>query len=146
MYEACTDSAATHWGLLESIGSIIAARSDLFGAFTRHLLMFRNTDSSRDQVLWGLGAIATKRPDLVRSTAFYSLFPLVEHPAPLTRGLAVRLFGMINAQEVKSAISELIDDSENLTFYHEGRPINTTVGELAREAITKMGITTNETE
>ena len=144
MYEACTDSAATHWGLLESIGSIIAARSDLFGAFTRHLLMFRNTDSSRDRVLWALGAIAANRPDLVRSTAFYSLFSLVEHPAPLTRGLAVRLFGIINAQEVKSSIAELIDDSAELIFYHEGKPVNATVGALAREAITKMETQTDE--
>lgn len=139
MYEACTDSAATHWGLLESIGSIIAARPDLFGAFTRHLLMFRTTDSSRDQVLWALGTIAASRPDLIRSTAFYSLFPFIEHPDPLTRGLAVRLFGMINAQEVKSSITSLLDAPEELTYYQEGKPVTTTVGALAREAITKMG-------
>lgn len=144
MYEACTDSAATHWGLIESVGSIIAARSDLFGAFTRHLLMFRNTDSSRDHVLWALGAIAAIRPDLVRSTAFYSLFPMVKHPSPLTRGLAIRLFGMINAQEVKSSITELLDDSADLIFYHEGKPVSATVGELAREAITKMDTQTDE--
>lgn len=144
MYEACTDSAASHWGLLESIGSIIAARSDLFGAFTRHLLMFRNTDSSRDQVLWALGAIAAKRPDLVRSTPFYSLFPMVNHPSPLTRGLAVRLFGMINAQEVESSITELIDDSADLIFYDEGKPVSATVGALARKAITKMETQTDE--
>lgn len=144
MYEACTDSASTHWGLLESIGSIIAARSDLFGAFTRHLLMFRNTDSSRDHVLWALGGIAANRPDLVRNTAFYSLFPFAGHPSPLTRGLAIRLFGMINAQEVKSSITELLDDKAEIIFYHEGKPVNTTVGALAREAITKMDTKTDE--
>ena len=144
MYKACTDSAATHWGLLESIGSIISARGDLFGAFTRHLLMFRNTDSSRDHVLWALGAIAEKRPDLVRSTAFYSLFPFANHEDPLTRGLAVRLFGMINAQEVKSDVAELIDDQADLIFYHEGKPVSATVGALAREAITRMETQTDE--
>ena len=89
-------------------------------------------------------SIATIRPDLVRSTAFYSLFPLVNHPAPLTRGLAIRLFGMINAQEVKSSITELLDDSADLIFYHEGKPVSATVGELAREAITKMDTQTDE--
>jgi hypothetical protein len=138
MYEACSDSAATHWGLLEAIGSILAARPDLYGAFTKHLLMFRNTDSSRDHVLWALGAVASKRPDLVRNAPFYSLFPFVENPEPTTRGLAVRLFGMINAQEVKSLIAELIDDPAEFVFYEEGQPVSTTVGKAAREAIIKM--------
>ena len=106
--------------------------------------MFRNTDSSRDHVLWALAAVAAIRPDLVRSTAFYSLFPLVNHPSPLTRGLAVRLFGMIKAEEVKSSISELIDDPEEIIFYREGQPVSATVGGLAREAITKMETDTDE--
>jgi len=139
MYEACTDSAATHWGLIESIGSIIAARPDIFGGFTRHLLMFRNTPSSMNHVLWALGTIAAKRPDLVRSTPFYSLFPFVTNPDPTTRGLAVRLFGMIDAQEVKSSIAELSGDQEEIIYYSDGKPVHTTVGELAREAITKIG-------
>ena len=139
MYEACTDSAATHWGLIESIGSIIAARPDIFGGFTRHLLMFRNTPSSMNHVLWALGTIAAKRPDLVRSTPFYSLFPFVTNPDPTTRGLAVRLFGMIDAQEVKSSIAELSGDKEQIIYYSDGKPVHTTVGELAREAITKIG-------
>lgn len=138
MYEACTDSAATHWGLIESIGSIIAARPDIYGAFTSHLLMFRNTASSTNHVLWAMGTIGAKRPDLVRKAPFYSLFPFVNHHDPLTRGLAVRLFGMINAQEVKSAVVELSNDPAELIFYNEGLPITTTVGELAREALTKM--------
>ncbi|MEN8134709.1 MAG: DVU0298 family protein [Thermodesulfobacteriota bacterium] len=138
MYEACSDSAATHWGLLESIGSIIAARPDIYGAFAKHLLMFRNTDSSRNHILWALGTIAAKRPDLVRSTPFYSLFPFVNHGEATTRGLAVRLFGLINAQEVRSLVGELIDDQEELIYYDEGQPVTTTVGKLAREAITKM--------
>jgi hypothetical protein len=144
MYEACTDSASTHWGLIESIGSIIAARPDIFGGFTRHLLMFRNTPSSQNHVLWALGAIAAKRPDLVRSTPFYSLFPFTDHPDPATRGLAIKLFGMINAQEVKSTIAELVDDQEQLIYYSDGQPVQATVGELAREAITKMDTDVDE--
>jgi len=51
---------------------------------------------------------------------------------------------MINAQEVKSSITELLDDSADLIFYHEGKPVSATVGELAREAITKMDTQTDE--
>jgi hypothetical protein len=138
LYEACSDSASTHWGLLESIGSIIAARADIYGAFARHLLMHRGAPSSRVQVLWALGTLAEKRPDIVRATPFYSLFPYVNHPEALTRGHAVRLFGRIAATEVESEIEKLTGDEAGLTIYEQGQPVRTTVAELAREALTRL--------
>ncbi len=138
LYEACSDSAATHWGLLETIGSIIAARADIFGAFSRHLLMYRGVPSTRVQVLWALGTIAEKRPDIIRAIPFYSLFPYVDHPDSLTRGHAVRLFGRILASEVESEIEKLVDDEAGVTIYEQGRPVATTVGELAREALARL--------
>jgi hypothetical protein len=138
MYEACSDSAATHWGLIESIGSIIAARPDIFGAFTRHILMFRDQPSSRIQVLWALGTIAEKRPDLVRNTPFYSLFSYTTHADSLTRGHAVRLFNRINAIEVLSEIESLTNDEAALVVYEKGAPVHTSVGRLAKDAIEHM--------
>lgn len=138
MYEACTDSAATHWGLIESIGSIIASRPDIFGAFTRHLLMYRGVPSSRVQVLWALGTIAQNSPAVVRSTPVYSVFEYVSHPDSFTRGHAIRLFGRINATEVKSEIEKLLGDEAQLTVYEQGRPVPTTVGKLAEEALAAM--------
>jgi len=138
LYEACSDSAAAHWGLLESIGSIIAARPDIYGAFARHLLMHRGVPSSRVQVLWALGALAEKRPDIVRATPFYSLFPYVTSPEAITRGHAVRLFGRIAATEVESEIEKLTGDNAELTIYEQGQPVRTTVAELAREALARL--------
>jgi hypothetical protein len=138
LYEACSDSAATHWGLLESIGSIIAARADIYGGFARHLLMHRAAPSSRVQALWALGTLAEKRPDIVRATPFYSLFPFVSHPEPITRGHAVRLFGRIAATEVESEIGKLTGDEAGLTIYEQGQPVRTTVAELAKEALARL--------
>jgi len=138
LYEACADSAAAHWGLLESIGSIIAARPDIYGAFARHLLMHRGVPSTRVQVLWALGTLAEKRPDQVRATPFYSLFPFVSHPEAITRGHAVRLMGRIAATEVESEIEKLTGDEAELTIYEQGQPVRTTVAELAREALARL--------
>ena len=138
MYEACSDSAATHWGLLESIGSIIAARADIYGGFARHLLMHRGVPSSRVQVLWALGTLAEKRPDIVRATPFYSLFPYITHPEAVTRGHAVRLLGRIAATEVESEIEKLTGDQAGLTIYEQGQPVRTTVAELAKEALARL--------
>lgn len=138
MYEACSDSASTHWGQLETIGSIIAARPDIFGGFARHLLMYRGIDTSRVQVLWALGTIAEKRPDIVRNTPFYSLFPFLDHEDPCTRGQAVRLFGRINAVEVLSEIARLQHDEAQLVVYEKGLPIRTSVAALAKDALANM--------
>ncbi len=141
MYESCSDSASTHWGLLETIGSIIAARPDIFGAFSRHLLMYRGVPSSRVQVLWALGTIAEKSPEIIRNTPNYSLFEYVDHPEPITRGHAIRLFGRLKSLEVKSEIEKLIDDESPLTVYEKGEPVLTTVGTLASEALAAMANT-----
>lgn len=138
MYESCTDSASTHWGLLETIGSVIAARSDIYGAFSRHLLMYRGIETSRIPVLWGLGTIAEKSPEIIRNTPIYSVFHFVNHADALTRGHAIRLFGRIKALEVKSEIEKQIDDEAKVTVYEEGKAIQTTVGELARQALKIM--------
>ncbi len=135
LYEASTDSAATHWGLLETIGSIIINRPDIFGAFTRHIYMFRGAPSNRIQVLWALGSIAEERPDLVRNTPYYVLIDFIQHPDSFTRGHAVRLFGNIQATEVKSEIKKLIDDEAQVTIYEKGQPVHTTVGKLAEKAL-----------
>ena len=138
LYEACTDSAATHWGLLETVGSIIAARPDIFGGFARHMYMFRGAPSNRVIVLWALGTIAAANPDIIRSTPFFSLFDFISHRDSFTRGHAARLFGNIQAGEVKGEIEKLIDDPAKVTVYEQGLPVYTTVGELAGEALARI--------
>jgi len=138
LFEACSDSAATHWGLIETVGSIIAGRPDIFGAFAAHLLMYRNMPTTRVQTLWALAEIAKVRPDIIRGTPFYSLFPMLGHPDPLTRGHAVLLFGLIKATEVKSQIEALLSDTAMLTLYSEGKPQQTTVAALAKQALERV--------
>lgn len=135
LFEASSDSAATHWGLIETIGSIVAARSDIFGAFTRHLLRYIGDPVSRDQVLWSLGTIAKKRPDLIRALPFYQLFSYIDIPDPQTVGLAIRLMGRIHATEVQHSIDSRTRDERDVVIYEEGLPVQTTVAALAQEAL-----------
>jgi len=135
LFEACSDSAATNWGLLETIGAIIAARSDMFGAFTRHLLRYTSHPSTRNQVIWAFGTIADKRPDLIRGTSFYQLLHLVEDPDPQLRGLMLRLLGRLHATEAISAVARLVDDQAHVAYYENGVPVHSTVGEMAEDTI-----------
>ena len=134
LFEACSDSAASSWGMVEAIGAIIAARPDIYGAFTRHLFNFMGDPATREAVLWGLGEIAATRPDLIRKTPFYSLFPILNHSNPVFRGLTLRLLGRIRAKEAGFQVLGLQHDATPITLYEQGMPHATTVAELSAQA------------
>ena len=136
LFEACADSASASWGAVETIGSIIAARPDIFGSFTRYLLGVVADVSTRSQIVWALGTIAEHRPDLIRELPFYKLFGLLDHPDPDLRACAIRLLGRIRAKEVIRRIREMIDDTTPVVIYEQGQPVKTDMSRLAQEAIT----------
>ncbi len=138
LYEACNDSAATHWGMVETLGSVIAARPDIFGAFTRHLLTFISQDTTRVQVIWALGEIAETRPDLIRDTPFYNLFHFLQHPDAAVRGHIARLLGRISAAEASMQIMGLSNDDAELVIFDKGQMITTTVAGEAAKALTAI--------
>ena len=135
LFEACSDSAATPWGMVETIGYVIAMRPDIFGAFTRHLLNYLKEPSTRNQVLWALAEIAGKRPDLIRDTPFYNLFHFLKHPEAQVRGQVVRLMGRIRATEAAIQLMELGNDQEVFTWCQEGSLKTSTVAQVTAEAI-----------
>ena len=135
LFEASSDSAASSWGMVETIGAIIAARPDIYGAFTRHLFNFMGDPGTREAELWGLGEIAAAKPELIRkSTPFYALFPVLNHNFPILRALALRLFGRIQANEAEMQIMGLQFDKTPITIYEQGQPVETTVATLSVEA------------
>ena len=134
LFEACSDSAASSWGMVEAIGAIIAARPDIYGAFTRHLFNYMGDPATREAALWGLGEIAATRPDLIRKTPFYSLFPVLNHSNPVLRGLTLRLLGRMQAKEAGFQILGLQHDVTPLIIYEQGVPLATTVAELSAQA------------
>lgn len=135
LFEACSDSAATPWGMVETIGSVIAARPDIFGAFTRHLLGYMGERSTQEQVIWAMAEIAILRPDLIRDTPFYTLFHFLEHPEPAIRGQVARLLGRIKATEVAVQLMGLKGDAGELVIWENGKAQKTTVATEAARAL-----------
>ncbi len=144
LFEACTDSAATSWGMVEAIGAIIANRPDIYGAFTRHLLNFMADRATQEAVIWGLGEIAATRPDLVRKTPFYSTFHFLGHDSARMRGLMARLLGRIRATEASFQVMALQKDRTEITIFEQGSPLQTTVAALADRAVQEMHETTTD--
>lgn len=135
LFEACSDSSSSNWGAVETIGFIIASRPDIFGSFTRHLLAYIADPSTQVQVLWALGTIADKRPDLIRSTSFYQLIGLLDSQESGVRGHMLRILGRLKAREVGGRIRMLEEDATPVTIYEKGLPVHTDIGTLAKEAL-----------
>lgn len=138
LFEACSDSAATPWGMVEAIGFVVARRPDIFGAFTRYLLNYVADDSTRNQAIWALAEIAETRPDLVRNTPFYSLFHFLKHPDVQVRGQMARLLGNIRAKEALMQLMEKGSDTGLFRYCVNGEMREMRVAEAAREAIEKI--------
>ncbi|MEA2116254.1 MAG: PBS lyase [Thermodesulfobacteriota bacterium] len=134
LFESSSDSASMPWGMVETIGAIISARPDIYGAFTRHLLNFMGDEGTREAALWGLSEIAAIRPDLIRNTPFYSTFHFLEHDNSVVRGLMARLLGRIKASEATIQLIGLQNDQSEITIYEFGEPVTTTVAALVAEA------------
>lgn len=135
LFEACSDSASANWGMVETLGAVIAQRPDIFGAFTKHLLNYLGDDSTQEQVLWALSEIAGGRPDLIRDTPFFNLFHFLNHPKPEIRGYIARLLGRIKATEAAIQLMGVSGDQAIFTLWENGHPVQTTVAEEAAKAV-----------
>ena len=138
LFETCSDSAATPWGMVETLGEVIAGRPDIFGAFTRHLLNYMGDSSTQIQVVWALSKIARVRPDLIRATPFYNLFHFISHPNPAMRGQVARLLGRIKATEVATQLMALTEDMAELSIWEDAKCVQYTVSALAQEAVARI--------
>ncbi|HID97326.1 MAG TPA: tetratricopeptide repeat protein [Thermodesulfobacteriaceae bacterium] len=132
---ASNDSAAASWGTLETVGEIIRYRPEMYGSFLRHILGMLKDPSSRTAVLWAVGRIGELHPKVVRSSAFFAIFSLLEDPDPSVRGHAAWTLGLIGAHEARKAIEKLFGDTEEVSLFDGRKTRYTTVDELAREAI-----------
>ncbi len=135
LFEACSDSAAAPWGMIETLGEILSGRPDIFGAFCRHLLNYMGDESTQIQVIWALSKLAEKRPDLIRDTPFLTLFHFLTHPKAELRGHVAQLLGRIRAKEASMQLMALSGDNEKLIIWNAGEAEEHTVSELVKEAL-----------
>ena len=55
LFETCSDSSAANWGAIETIGTVIAGRPDIYGSFARHLLSYVGARSNQVRLRAGFG-------------------------------------------------------------------------------------------
>ena len=126
--EAMGEITAVHPRLADEFACILISYIDPAGNFLEHERLQRGS-------LWGVGRLAHARPTLAKS-ALPFLPAFYRSPDPYLRGTAIWATGPIRDDTVHQLLSSRLADSGLLRLYRGQKMTTTTVGELAREAVT----------
>jgi len=138
LFYSLIDTAAFPPGAFEAIGEIISHRTDLFGGYVPQLYQFLDDKTRKAQALQALGRIAKSSPALLRKHTFH-FFSFLEDPNPAVRGYAAWLMGNVGAHEARKELAKLIDESHQIDMFENGNIEKKTVGQVASEALKKIG-------
>lgn len=128
------DSASVGWGAAAALGEIgrhnLAVIQDIIPMFCGYL----EEEFSRAPMLWGVGRLAETHPEALTEVAPYVL-PCLEDADPQVRALAAWCAGKLHLTPAREALMLLSKDTSGFRLYDQGHFRETTVGELAREAL-----------
>ena len=136
-FTSLTDSAASSWGALDAIGEVIGNRPEQFSGYIPQLLQLTRDRALLPDVLRALGRIARSRPELARKGAF-RFIPLLQDPDPRVRTQATLLLAALKARESKDDLLRLKEDATPVTLYRKGALVETSISELAFEALNQI--------
>jgi len=121
---------ARHFRLAEEYAFLLVSYVNEQGNYLEHPILQRG-------VLWGLGRLAHSRPRLVKHAVSF-LPPYMRSEDAIHRGLAVWTAGALDGGLTKSLLQDLSKDNAVINIFIDMHLIEYTVGQLAREALSKL--------
>jgi hypothetical protein len=141
MWNLNDESGGIGWGSPEAMGEILAAQSELAQEYAHMLLSYAREDGNylehqglQRGLLWGIGRLSEKRPELVRGAAGL-LLPYLESPDEVIRGLAARIMGILQVKEAQPVLRKLAEDDSAVVIMVENNLITVRVKDLAEDAL-----------
>ena len=145
MWNLNDESGGIGWGSPEVMGEILAAHNGLAQEYAHILLSYAREEGNylelealQRGLLWGIGRLAEKRPDLVRG-ASASLLPHLESQDEVIRGLAARIMGLLQVKEALPRLRNLTQDDSSFVIMIGGNLTTVRVRDLAEEALRSIG-------
>jgi len=145
MWTLNDESGGIGWGSPEAMGEIMAIHRGLAQEYAHILISYARQDGNyleheglQRGLLWGIGRLSEKRPELVRESAGLFL-PYLESRDAVIRGLAVRLMGLLRVKEAQPVLQTLAEDESAIALVIENRLAATRVKDLAAEALKVIG-------
>lgn len=145
MWNLNDESGGIGWGSPEAMGEILAAHSGLAHEYVHILLSYAREDGNYIEhealqrgLLWGIGRLAEKRPELVRRAAEL-LLPYLKSQDEVIRGLSARIMGLLRVKEAEPELRRLREDESALVIMVGNNLTSVRVKELAEEALRSIG-------
>ena len=145
MWTLNDESGGIGWGSPETMGEIMASHGGLAREYGHILLSYAREDGNyleheglQRGLLWGVGRLSEKRPELVRDTAGLFL-PYLGSKDEGVRGLAARLMGLLRVKEARPLLQKLAQDESPISLVIENRLTMTRVQDFAEEALRVIG-------
>jgi hypothetical protein len=144
------ESGGIGWGAPEAMAEIMAQNDVLFAEYLHMLLSYMREDGPEPfqdgnylelpqlqrGVVWGVGRLAIQHKDILRAKgAIDDVIPYLRSPDAPVRGLSVWSLGLLGAVPAREGIQRLLHDEGHVSVYYKGKIIETTVSELAQQAL-----------
>jgi HEAT repeat protein len=145
MWNLNDESGGIGWGSPEAMGEILAAHGGLAREYAHILLSYAREDGNylehealQRGLLWGIGRLSEKRPEMVREAAAF-LLPYLASQDGMIRGLSARVMGLLQVKEAQPVLQKLTEDDSAVVIMVENNLITVRVKDLAEDALRSIG-------
>jgi hypothetical protein len=132
------DSASFGWGAAAVLGEIGKNNYALVEDIILMLFHFLEEDFTREGILWGLGRLGQTQPQVVQEAA-PRIQACLDDPNPQVKTYAAWSLGIIGCQAAIPDLQRLAADPALVKLYESDTLRETTVGQIAREALARLG-------
>lgn len=145
MWSLNEESGGIGWGMPEAMGEIMARNGALADEFGHILISYMREEcylelpALQRGLMWALGRLAQIYPDkLLAYDADGYMEHYLESRDPQVQALAARNFGLLRTREAAHWLRKLVLSPQPVRLFADGVLVDTTAGELAREALTRI--------
>ena len=137
LYLLNEDSGSNGWGAAAALGEIGRGRIDLVKEIIPMFVGFLEEPFSQEPMLWGVGRLAEAQAELLHEV-LPEIVPFLTSSKPQLRALAAWGLGLARYRPAAGDIQALTGDEHPVELYDRGRLLETTVGQIAHEALANL--------
>jgi hypothetical protein len=134
LYLLNEDSGSNGWGAAAALGEIGRNQIALVQEIIPMFVGILEEPFSREPMLWGVGRLAEVHGELLHEV-LPVIVPFLTSPEPQVRALAAWGLGKARYRPAAGPIQSLTGDQHPVELYDSGRLVETTVGQIAAEAL-----------
>ncbi len=139
------ESGGIGWGMPEALGEIMAINRPIAQEYGHMLVAYMREEcylelpALQRGLMWGIGRLATSYPQKILDfdgDGYMQMY--LESDDLEVVGLASRNFGILKISEAAYWIKQFADEDAEVRVFEDGVFVNTTVGQLARDAVSMI--------